>query len=208
MIDENMKLRGLLRRMREEADEAWRNIDPHRAARHHAVRDDKLRDEIETLIGPTGWNALEPATHIAWGDQAICHWTMHAPAQWPPTQTCVKITELITRLPSEDATYVEFLARPAVDWNGVTCDACRVRLPTLLREMSRNLDDVQEGIMEGYRTHPETIRAQELYARDIEPTLTAEQRQRYEEQEQQIRERNERRAARRAGLDPTRKGAP
>lgn len=198
--DENKKLRELLHRMREDAEEAWRNVDPQRAVRHHAKRNLKLRDEIENLIGPTTWDALGPMKHIVWGDQAICHWTFHAPAHWPPTQTCVKITALITQLPSEDETYVEFVARPDAGWNGVTCDACRVRLPTLLREMSGALDDLHEGIMEGSRTHPETLRAQELYKRDIEPKLTAEQRQRNTDQVRRNEERNARRAARRGRL--------
>lgn len=199
--DENEKLRELLWRMREEADEAWRNVDPRRAERHHAKRDPKLLSEIEALIGPTAWDALLPTTHIAWGDQAICHWTFHPPAQWPPTQTSVKLSELIAKLPcKDDETYVEYVARPDADWNGVTCDACRIRLPTLLREMSGILDDMHEGIMEGFRTDPATIRAQELYARDIEPTLTEDQRQFHDEQARQLGERNVRRAARRARI--------
>jgi hypothetical protein len=187
--------------MREEADEAWRNVDPKRAVRHHAKRDLKLLAEVEDLLGPNAWNALGPAKHIAWNDQAICHWTFHAPAHWPPTQTAVKIADLIARLPcADDETYVEFIARPDVDWNGVTCDACRIRLPTLLRELGSTLDDLQEGIMEGFRTHPDTLRAQELYERDVEPTLTAAQRQRRDAQAQQVRDRNARRSARRARL--------
>jgi hypothetical protein len=57
---------------------------------------------------------------------------------------------------------------------------------------------VQEGIMEGARTHPETIGVKELYARDVEPALTPEQRQRYAEQAQRINERDTRHATRRA----------
>jgi hypothetical protein len=196
--DENEKLRDLLWRMREEADEAWRNVDPRSAAHCHAKRDLKLLGAVEELLGPNAWGALEPTKHIAWGDQAICHWTFHPPTRWPATQTYAKITELITRLPCEDETYVEFVARPNSDWNGVTCDACRVRLPSLLRELSIALDDVHEGILEGFRAHPETKRAQELYARDVEPKLTAEQRKRYADQIQLINERAARRAARRS----------
>jgi hypothetical protein len=48
----NKKLRDLLRRMREEADEAWRNGDPLHAARHRAKRDPALRDEVAELLGP------------------------------------------------------------------------------------------------------------------------------------------------------------
>ena len=199
--DDNKKLRELLWLMREEAEEGWRNVDPLRAVRHHAERDLKLRDEIEALIGPMAWDALESTTHIAWHDQAICHWTIHAPVHWPPTQTSVAITELIVRLPCEDdETYVEFVARPDANWNGVTCDACRLRLPTLLREMSAVLDDLHEGIMEGVRTHPETIRARELYERDVEPKLSPVQRQRDDEQRQRHCTRNERRRARRERL--------
>lgn len=142
MNDDEARLRELLWRLREEADEAWRNVD-----HHHAKRDLKLLGEIEELLGPTAWDALEPTTHIAWGNQAICHWTRHPPARWPPTQRSVKITELIVQLPSEDETCIEFVSQPDADWSGVTCDACRVRLPTLLRELSSVLDDVQEGIM-------------------------------------------------------------
>lgn len=206
---ENEKLRNLLRRLREEAAEAWRNVDPRRAARHHFKRDGNLHEEIDDLIGPTAWDALPSTVHIEWGDQAICRWTFHPPAQWPPSQTCVKIAALVAELPcKDDETYVEFVARPDASWNGVTCDACRIQLPTLLHELSSALDDVQEGIMEGFRTNPETIRARELYARDIEPKLTIEQRQRYEAQEQQLRERSDRRAARRARSGAGRKAAP
>lgn len=48
----NAKLRELLWRVREEADEAWRNVDPKRAVRHHAKRDLKLLAEGEDLLGP------------------------------------------------------------------------------------------------------------------------------------------------------------
>lgn len=146
MSNDDARLRELLWRMREEAEETWRNVDPHQAK-----RDLKLFSEIEELLGPTAWDSLEPTTHIAWGDQAICHWTRHPPPRWPPTQTSVKIAELIIQLPSMDGTYIEFVARPHADWSGVTCDACRIRLPTLLRELSRALDDMQEGIIEGVR---------------------------------------------------------
>lgn len=199
MTDENAKLRELLWRMREEADEAWRNVDPHSVLQSRARRDLQLLADVEELLGPTAWDALTPTTHIVWGDQAICHWTLHAPSRWPPTQRAVKITELIVELPDpDDDTHVEFVARPQADWSGVDCDGCRIRLPTLLREMSVFLDDVQEGIMEGFRAHPETIRAQEIYAREIEPKLTTEQRQRYAEQVQEIAARQARRRARRA----------
>lgn len=196
--DENAKLRDLLARMREEADDAWRCVDAGHAMKHHAERDRGLRGEVEALIGPSSWDALEPARHILWGDRAICHWTLHAPARWPASQTYVPITDLIVRLPCpEDETYVEYVARPDADWNGVTCDACRVRLPTLLREVSVALDDMHEGIIEGFRTHPETIHAKERYALDIEPTLTPDQRQRHAEQIRKLHEKDLRRAARR-----------
>jgi hypothetical protein len=196
--DENKKLRDLLWRMREEADEAHRNCDPKKSIKYHFMRDLKLFREVEELLGPTTWDALDSTTHIEWGDQAICHWTFHPPAQWPPTQKAVKITKLIVQLPcAEDETLVEFVARPDADWSGVTCDACRIRLPAILREVSGILDDLHEGILEGARVDPETIRAGAEYKRLIEPTLTAEQRQRYAEQAQHIGEKNARRAARR-----------
>jgi hypothetical protein len=197
--EENATLRALLRRMREEADEAWRNADPRSAMRSGARRDKELLAEVEALIGPTAWGALEPAIHIEWGDQAICHWTLHPRARWPSSQTAVKIAELIARLPcAEDETFVEFVARPDPRWNGVTCDACRVRLPTLLRELSVILDDLQEGILEGHRAHPHTKLAHESYLRHVEPNLTAEQRMRYAAQAEAIDEKLARRAARRS----------
>lgn len=197
--DEATKLRELLWRMREEAEEAHRNVDPKRAVKHHYLRDLKLLHEVEDLLGPTAWDALESATHIAWDDKAICHWTFHPPAQWPPTQKAVKMSDLIVRLPcAEDETFVEYVARPDADWNGVTCDACRVKLPTLLRELSLVLDDLHEGIMEGLRADPSTSRAQELYKRDIEPKLTAGQRQRYADHAQKHAATIARRAARRS----------
>ena len=198
MNDDKARLLELLWRMREEADEAWRNVD-----HAHVKRDLKLLDEIEELLGPSTWNSLEPSTHITWGDQAICHWTRHPFPRWPPTQGSVKITELIIQLPSEDETYIEFISRPETDWNGVTCDACRVRLPTLLREVSIALDDMQEGILESFRAHPETLRAQASYIRDVEPKLTPEQRQRFADQLQRINARNTLRAKRRSQATTT-----
>ncbi len=191
-------LRELLYQMREEAAEAWRVADPRKCVAAQVRRNQDLFARVEQMIGPTAWAELPPRTHIAWGDQAICHWTLHPPARWPSTQTSVKIADLVARLPCEDETYIEFVARPTGDWNGVTCDACRIRLPTLLRELGSALDDVHEGILEGFRAHPETLRAQELYARDVEPKLTAEQRQRFADQARQHAERYARRAARRS----------
>ncbi|HSX22420.1 MAG TPA: hypothetical protein VLE97_06545 [Gaiellaceae bacterium] len=199
LSEENATLRDLLRRMREEACEAWRNVDLQSALECGAKRDSDLLREAEELIGPTAWDALDPAVHIEWGDRAICHWTLHPPARWPTTQSSVKIAEVITQLPcADDETLVEFVTRPDADWNGVTCDACRVRLPTLLRELTGILDDLQEGILEGHRTHPETLRAKESYAKYVEPNLTTEQRVRYAEQAQRINAKNARRAARRS----------
>jgi hypothetical protein len=193
-IAESKKLRELLWRMQEEADEAWRNVDP----KSGAERDLALRAEVEDLLGPSAWDALGPTTHIVWDERAICHWTPHVLVRWPPTQTAVKISDLIVRLRcEEDETFVEFVTRPDVDWGGVTCDTCRIRLPTLLRELSLVLDDLHEGIMEGHRAHPETIRARESYAREVGPELTAEQRQRHAVQAEENNARDARRAARR-----------
>jgi hypothetical protein len=199
--DENRKLRELLSRMREEADEARRNVDPKSVLRYGAKRDRQLLDEVEALLGPRAWDALDSATHIEWGDQAICHWTLYPPTRWPSSQKAVKIADLIARLPCEDdETFVEFVARPDPSWNGVTCDDCRVRLPTLLRQLSVILDDLQEGIIEGHRTHPQTKLAYESYLRHVEPKLMAEQRARYAEQTKAIESKDARRAARRARM--------
>jgi hypothetical protein len=192
--NDKARLLGLLYRLREEVEEAWRNAD-----HAYVKRDRKLLNELEQLLGPSTWDSLEPSTHITWGDQAICHWTRHPSTRWPQTQGAVKITDLIVQLPSEDETYIEFVSRPDTNWNGVTCDACRVRLPTLLREVSIALDDLQEGLLEGFRSHPETLRARASYMRNVEPTLTPEQRQRFAEQLQRIDARNALRAKRRTG---------
>jgi hypothetical protein len=201
------KLRDLLWRMREEAAEAWRNVGPGRPRR--ARRNQALFREVEDVLGPDAWDSLDPATHVVWDETAICRWTQHGPARWPETQKAVPIASLIVQLPcAEDESFVEFVARPDADWNGVTCDACRVRLPTLLREMSAILDDVQEGVMEGYRSDPGTIRAHASYLRHVEPRLTTEQRQRYADQAQRINAKNARRAARRARSAQARRVAP
>lgn len=130
------KLCELLWRMREEADEAWRN-----AGHRQSKRDWKLLDEIEGILGPAAWDSLKPTIHITWGDLAICHWTHHPPARWPPTQGAMKITELIIRTPSPDGTGFKFISNPEADWNTATCGACCTRLPVLLCELGSVLDD-------------------------------------------------------------------
>jgi len=185
--------------MREEAAEAWRNVDPKKAIQHGAKRDLALLHEVEALLGPDAWDTLAPATHISWGAQAICHWTRYSPAHWPPTQKAVKIADLIVRLPcAEDETLIEFVAHPDPNWNGVSCDACRVRLPTLLRELSVILDDMHEGIIEGHRALLDTRQAHDLYLQEIESKLTAEQRERNAVQAKAIAAKNARRAVRRS----------
>ncbi len=175
----------LLGCMRDEAEEAWldvreRNDQLKRGdLRHKVGRDRALFDEVRTVVGPSTSERIPENVHIAWGDKAICHFTQRATKYWPKFQTAVDIAKLITAKNAEDPTDAEFVAYPPEDWGGVTCEACRIRLPTLLREMGVIMRDMHRGIMEGYRTHPETIAATKFYEEVVLPNARPERQREY-----------------------------
>lgn len=140
--------RDLLRQMRDEGEEAWRWVEDGRGKRRNGA----LFAKVEDKIGPSSWDQLIPMTHIVWGEDAICRWTAHPVKRWPKSQKHVMITQLIIKkdvVVGEDST--EFVAYPAPDWNGVSCDDCKTRLPTLLRELGIVMREMREGIMTGFR---------------------------------------------------------
>jgi hypothetical protein len=100
---------------------------------------------------------------------------------WPASQTTVSITKLITKKDPTDRRNSEFVAYPTPNWSGVTCADCQRRLPTLLRELGTVMEDIHVGIMEGFRTDPETIKAATYYEEHVAPKLSPERRRENQE---------------------------